>query len=330
MIRYIQKKYLSGGCDRAYGRRRAGLLISLTGIGLNLLLFIIKYAAGVISGSIAVTADGFNNLADTGACLMVLLGLSLGNRKPCRRFPFGYGRIEYLSGLLVAALVLVLGARMTASSVEKILHPESVEGSPVVIAALILSIAVKSYMYRYNKRIGELIDSAGMKAAAVDALSDCIATFAIIAAIIVEKLSGLSIDGCTGALVALCILWAGLSAAKESMGPLLGRGISEDLKERIEVIARRHRNIMEVHGIALHDYGPQKKLLTMYLSVTGGAEHTVRELREEIRTELHTDAVIGIGDREIGTGSAHEITQSNPSEHRINPPKAVKNSNGQS
>ena len=299
MTRFIQKKYLSENCDRAAGRRKAGLLLSLLGIALNLLLFGVKCTAGAVSGSIAITADGFNNLADTGACLMVVLGLTLGDRKPCRKYPFGYGRIEYLSGLLIAAVVLALGARMMVSSVIKIIRPEPVDGKPVVIAMLILSVIVKGYMFLYNRRVGALIDSAGMQAAAMDALADCIATLAIITAILFENLTGLNIDGYTGALVALCILWAGLVAAKDSMGPLLGRGVDEALKEQIERIALRRSNVAAVHGIAVHDYGPQKKLLTLYVSLTDGSQHTVRELQEEIRLKLHTDAVIGVADRTI-------------------------------
>ena len=303
MIRYIQKKYLSDDSDNGAGRRRVGLILSLLGVGLNLMLFGVKCAAGAISGSIAITADGFNNLADTGACLMVVLGLTLANRRPCRKYPFGYGRYEYLSGMLIGGVVLFLGGRLMAESVSKIIRPEPIDGKPVVIAMLVLSILVKGWMYLYNRRIGERINSAGMKAAAMDALADCIATLAIIAAILIENLTGLNIDGYTGALVALCILWAGLVAVKDSVGPLLGMGVDQDTKEQIEGIARRHRNITQVHSIAVHDYGPQKKLLTLYLTLSGGAENTVRTLREEIRTELHMDAVIGIGDREITADS---------------------------
>ena len=298
MIRYIQNKYLNAGTDIAVGRKKAGTALSLTGAALNILLFIIKATAGYISGSIAITADGFNNLADTGSCLLTLLGFTVGNKKPCRGYPFGYGRIEYLSGLLISAAVTVLGIRMMISSVIRMISPDDIDGKPTVLMILLISVAVKGYMYLYNSRIGSAIDSAGMKAAALDSLSDCIATAGIIISIIIENITGLNVDGYAGALVAACIIWAGIAGAKESAGPLLGRGVDEDTKERIESIAKRHRNVMNVYGIAVHDYGPQKKLLSMYITVSDGTLDTIISLREEIRNELGLEAVISAGDKE--------------------------------
>lgn len=298
MIRYIQKKYLADGGTSA-ARNRVGLALSLLGIGLNLLLFGVKYIAGAVSGSIAITADGFNNLADTGASLLVVLGLRLGDRKPCRKYPFGYGRIEYLSGMLIGGVVLFLGGRLMAESVAKIIRPEPVDGKPLVIVMLVISILIKGYMYRYNQRIGAIIRSAGMRAAAMDALADCIATLAIIAAILTENLTGFTIDGWTGALVAMCILWAGLVAVRDSVAPLLGRGADEALRGRIEAIAGRYGNITGVHDVAVHDYGPQKKLLTLSVSVRGDVRDTLHRLRGELNRVVGMDAVIGICDTEI-------------------------------
>ena len=299
MVRYITKKYLCGGCDPAFGRRKAGLLLSIAGICLNLLLFGVKCVAGSLSGSIAITADGFNNLADTGACGMVILGLTLGDRKPCRSYPFGYGRFEYLSGMLIGGVVLFLGGRLMAESVAKIIHPAPIDGKPVVLLMLVFSILVKGYMYLFNKRIGVRIRSAGMQAASMDALADCVATLAIIVAIFVENLTGLHIDGYTGALVALCILWAGVKAVKDSLEPLLGRGIDENLRRRIEYIVRRHREICSVSGLALHDYGPQKKLLTLTVTLRSPAPDTIRLLKQELQNELQLDAVVAADSLEI-------------------------------
>ena len=316
MIRYIKKKYLSPAADRAAARRKVGLLLSLLGVGLNLLLCAVKCTAGAISGSIAITADGINNLADTAACLLVILGLWLAERRPCRRFPFGYGRFEYLSGMVIGGVVLFLGGRLMAESVSKIIHPAPIDGKPIVLVMLALSILVKGAMYVYNKRIGALIDSAGMRAAAMDALADCVATLAIIIAVIVEKLTGLTVDGYTGALVALCILWAGFVAVKDSVVPLLGEGLDEDTKARIECIALRRRNIRRVRGIAVHDYGPQQKLLTMTLTLSGGDAQTVSALQAQLRAELGMESVIGIDGREIAAG-------------RIIPPDPAKNNTGE-
>ena len=308
MIRYIEKKIL-GGADPAQGRKTAGVILSAAGIGFNILLFVLKAAAGKLSGSIAITADSFNNLADSGNCAMALLGFALAHRKPCRKYPFGCGRLEYLSGLLISAAVLILGIRMLISSVSKMIRPDDIKGSPHVILILVISIAVKGYMYLYNSRIGKRISSAGMKAAAVDSLSDCAATLAIIISLAIEGLTGVNIDGYAGAAVALCIIWAGVAAAEESVAPLMGKGIDEAAKERIENITLRYREITAVYGIAIHDYGPQKKLLTMYVATDGAPEDTIRELKKEIEKELGHEAFISIGDKEkesngINSGSA--------------------------
>ena len=291
MIRYIERKYLSASSP-SNSRKTAGIIMGAVGIGLNIVLFAIKLIAGRISGSIAITADCFNNLADSGVCFMSLLGFALGGLRPCRRFPFGLGRFEYLSGLFISAAVMILGIRMTVSSIAKIISPEPINGAPEVIVMLAVSIAIKGYVFYYNLRIGRRIGSAGMKAAAMDSLSDCAATLAIIAAIIIENITGLNIDGYAGAIVAMCIIWAGAVSAKESVEPLIGMGIDEDIRERIEAIARRHSDIIDVYDIAMHDYGPQKKLVTMFITTSGRAGNTAAQLRREIYGESGLSAII--------------------------------------
>lgn len=288
MTKTFRKKRLS---TEGRSRRRAGVLLSGTGICLNLMLFGLKYTAGLLSGSIAITADGFNNLADAGSCLLALLGFYLGDMKPKRSFPFGYGRLEYLSGLLISLAILGIGGRMMISSVGKILHPEDVDGSAAVIVILLISVAVKGVMYFYNNRVGRMIRSAGMRAAALDSLADCVATLAILAAVVIESLTGFNADGYTGVLVALCILYAGFTSVKESVAPLLGRGIDDDALNRLEKIIAADQRIEAYGETAVHDYGPEKRLLTLYIR-TKDAKSVIPALRERIRAELNMEAVI--------------------------------------
>lgn len=290
MTKYIIRRYLSG--DAEGGRKTAGIILSLMGIGFNLLLFVLKSLAGTLSGSIAITADGFNNLADSGSCILALLGFKLGDMKPCRSYPFGYGRIEYLSGLLISAAILILGIRMMLSSVLKILHPEAVNGKPVVILILFISIAVKGYMYRYNKHIGSRISSAGMKAAALDSLSDCFATLAILLSIAIERLTGINIDGYAGVMVAMCIIYAGVISAKDSLRPLLGRASDDDTMAKLCDIICEHTDICMLSGITLHDYGPERKLATMYLRRSDNTDSLITTLSKRIRSELDIEAFI--------------------------------------
>lgn len=243
-------------------RRRIGVTVGILSISLNLMLAVLKLTAGAWADSIAVTADGLNNFADAGICILALLGLRLGSMKPSARYPMGYGRLEYLSGTAIAVSILLIGVRMLTSSAEKILHPKPIECSTVTIAVLMASIAVKSCMYIYNNKVGRLICSTGMRAAALDALSDCFATLAILLSALLETFTGLRTDGYTGVLVALCILWAGFAALRESIGPLLGHGADAKTTDQINSILQSY-GISGCERLILHDYGPNKKLLTI-------------------------------------------------------------------
>ena len=289
MTEFIIRRYLRS--NLADGRRKAGILLSLMGILFNLLLFLLKAVAGTLSGSVAITADGFNNLADTCSCILAILGIWLGNKRPDSNYPMGYGRLEYLSGLLISAVILFIGGRMFLSSLTGILHPEAVDGCPTVVVILLISILVKGYMFLYNRKIGSLIRSSGMKAAAMDSLCDCIATFAILIAIVIEKLTGFSADGYTGMMVALCILWAGLSSIKESLDPLLGRGLDPKTIERLNKVIGRFPEIAAIERVRLHDYGPTQKLLTFTITAKS-YEALLPSLKKAIKEQLGMDAVI--------------------------------------
>ena len=195
-------------------RRAWGALCGFVGIGLNLLLFAGKLAAGSISGSIAITADAFNNLSDAGSSVVTLLGFRIAAKAPDPGHPFGHGRMEYISGLVVAGLILVMGAELAKSSVDKILHPEAVTFSWLACGILLASIAVKLYMYRYNRAVGKKIDSAAMAATAADSLSDTAATAAVLLATVASRFISVPLDGWVGLVVALFILWSAVQAAR--------------------------------------------------------------------------------------------------------------------
>lgn len=289
MTDFIIKKYLSDGGSR--GRKHVGVILGFMGIGFNLLLFLLKVTAGTLSGSVAITADGFNNLADSCSCILAVLGFRLGAKKPSQSFPMGYGRLEYLSGLLISAVILFIGMRMVLSSIGKILDPEPIDGCPAVIVILIISILVKGYMYRYNSRIGRMIQSSGMRAAALDSLCDCIATLAILTAILIERFTGFNADGYTGILVALCILYAGITSVIESTAPLLGKGLDADSKRILDAIIDTYPAIGKAENVMLHDYGPERKLLTFAID-TDDPNRIIPQLRADINSRLHMDTVI--------------------------------------
>jgi len=268
------------GKDPSDLRRGYGILCGAVGIGLNILLFLGKFLAGTLSGSIAITADAFNNLSDAGSSVVTLLGFHLAGQKPDVHHPFGHGRMEYLSGLAVSMLILLMGFELGRSSVEKILHPTPVESGPLVIAILCVSIAVKVYMALYNRRLGKRLNAPAMLATAADSLSDSVSTAAVLVATLVGQFTDLLIDGWVGLLVAAFILWSGIQAAKETMDPLLGVPPTAEFVEQIRQLVMAHPSIIGIHDLIVHDYGPGRVMISLHAEVS--ASENVLDLHDEI------------------------------------------------
>ncbi len=303
MITMLARVFLKPeGKTEAQVRKGYGVLCGAVGVCLNLLLFLGKLLAGLASGSIAVVADAVNNLSDAGSSAVTLLGFRLAEQKPDHEHPFGHGRMEYLSGLVVAMLILLMGFELAQSSVGKILNPVPAEGGWRVTATLCAAIAVKVYMAFYNRRIGKRIGSTAMEAAALDSLGDCAATSVVLLASLVERYTDLVLDGWGGLLVALFILWSGFQAAKTTMDPLLGTPPSAEFVEEIRTLVLAHQPILGVHDIIVHDYGPGRRMISLHAEVPAGGEllelhsridHVERELRERLGCEavIHMDPV---------------------------------------
>ena len=278
-------------------RRAYGQLCGLVGIALNILLFAGKFFAGTLSGSIAITADAFNNLSDAGSSVVTLLGFRLAGKQPDPEHPFGHGRMEYLSGLVVSALILLMGVELAKSSFQKILHPEAVEFSVAAVVILLASIAVKLYMSVYNRTIGKKINSAAMVATGIDSLSDTISTVAVLIAMVVGKFSGLMIDGWVGMVVALFILYSACRAAMETVSPLLGQAPEEEFVQRIGELVLSHEEVCGIHDLVVHDYGPGRVMISLHAEVPSNGD--ILELHDmidgiemELREQLDCEAVI--------------------------------------
>ena len=289
-------------------RQAYGQLCGAVGIGLNLLLFAGKLFAGTISGSIAITADAFNNLSDAGSSVVTLLGFRLAGRKPDPEHPFGHGRMEYISGLAVAGLILLMGVELGKSSLKKILSPEEIVSSPLVLAILAVSVAVKLYMFYYNRSIGKKIKSAAMSATATDSLYDAVSTTAVLIATLVGQFTGLNIDGWVGLLVALFILFSAYKAAKETLSPLLGQTPDPEFVERIEQIVLSYPEVLNIHDLIVHDYGPGRMMISLHAEVPADGDllqlHDVIDNAEHrLKKELGCMAVIHMDP--IITNDAH-------------------------
>lgn len=299
-------KVADAGVRRAYG-----MLCSLTGIGLNVLLFLGKYLAGRLSGSIAMTADAFNNLSDAGSSVITLLGFRMAAKKPDPGHPFGHGRIEYLSGVAVSLIIIVVGVQLGLESIDKIISPEPVDAGLVPMLVLVASICVKGYMFAYNRGIGRKINSPGMSATALDSLSDCIATGVVLISMLLARFADVNIDGWGGAAVAIFIIFSGFKAAKETLSPLLGNPPDPQLVRDITDIVMGHPEVLNVHDLIVHDYGPGRLMISLHAEVPGDGDiyalHDAIDTAEyELQQKLGCSAVIHMDPvSPDGTKTAH-------------------------
>ena len=299
MIELLARWFIPHRDNTADGavRRAYGTLCGAVGIGLNVLLFIGKFFAGQLSGSIAVTADAFNNLSDAGSSAVTLLGFRLAGKKPDPDHPFGHGRIEYISGLIVAGLILLMGVELAKSSFDKILHPEEVTFSALALVILAVSVAAKLYMWHYNRRIGGKIRSAAMEATASDSLSDAAATSAVLLAMLIGRWTGLAVDGYVGMVVALFILFSAYKAAKETLSPLLGQAPDPELVQHIRDIVEEHDTVVGIHDLVVHDYGPGRQMVSLHAEVPASGDilqlhDVIDNIERELHEKLHVQAVI--------------------------------------
>ncbi|MDE7261205.1 MAG: cation diffusion facilitator family transporter [Oscillospiraceae bacterium] len=308
MIDFLAKRFIknhSNTSDPAV-RRGYGVLCGCVGIGLNILLFAGKLLAGLLSGSIAIVADAFNNLSDAGSSVVTLLGFKLAAQAPDRDHPFGHGRLEYVSGLVVSMVILLMGVELAKTSVEKIFHPEPVEFSPVIVVILTASILVKVYMACYNRKVGKKIGSSAMAATAMDSLSDCLATGAVLLGTLAGHFWGVYIDGWCGCAVAAFILWSGFQAAKETINPLLGQPPSTEFVAQVYELVESRPEILGIHDLIVHDYGPGRRILSLHAEIPASGDllalHDVvdaleRELNEKMGclATIHMDPVVNDG-----------------------------------
>lgn len=284
-------------------RGRYGILAGGMGILLNLCLFCSKFFAGFFTGSIAITADAFNNLSDAGSSVVTLAGFKMASMPADREHPFGHGRLEYLSGLAISAAILLVGLELGKSSVEKIIHPEAVRMGILPMVILICSILVKLWMAYFNRSLGKRISSSAMMATAADSLTDAAATSAVLVGMAVGHLSGRLIDGYIGLLVAAFILYSGFTTARDSLSPLLGQAPDKEFVASIQQAAMAHPEILGIHDLIVHDYGPGRRIISFHAEVPSNRDilethdvidHLEMELRERFQCDVtvHMDPIV--------------------------------------
>ena len=295
-------------------REAYGTLAGCVGICLNVLLFIGKFVAGSIVGSIAVTADAFNNLSDAGSSLITLFGFRLAGKRPHSDHPFGHGRIEYVAGLIVSLLIILMGVTLARESLDKMLHPQDVTFSLLSAGILAASILVKLYMFSYNRALSKKLNSSTLKATATDSLSDAFATLAVLISLIISHLTRLRIDGYAGILVALMILWGGFGAARDTISPLLGTAPDPEFVKKIQSIVRSCPVVTGMHDLVIHDYGAGRRMISLHAEVPANgdilATHDAIDLVERrLHDELNCHAVIHMDPVETDNAAVNAVRQ---------------------
>lgn len=292
-------------------RAAIGVLSGIVGIVCNLLLFAGKLFIGTISGSIAITADAMNNLSDASSSIVTLIGFKLAEMPPDAEHPYGHARFEYLSGLAVSAMILLIGYELGRSSLEKILNPEAVNFSVPLVVVLLLSIAVKLWLSFFNGKLGKLIGSQALQATATDSRNDVISTAAVLIAAIIEYTTQWQVDGFVGLGVAVFILISGITLAKETISPLLGEAASPELCNLIAQTMDKEPKVLGFHDLLVHDYGPGQRFGSLHVEMDRAEDpilcHDIIDnlerqclVEHNIHLSIHYDPIV-TGDESLNT-----------------------------
>ncbi len=286
-----------------------GILGGIVGILVNLTLFTTKLIIGIISKSIAVTADAFNNLSDAASSIITILGFKLSNIPADEEHPFGHGRIEYISGLIVAFMVMIVGFQFIKSSIQRILNPQTVIFETIPFVLILLSIGFKVWLSRFNKFIGNSINSTALKAASLDALGDVVTSSTVALSLLLSKWTSFPVDGYIGVIVSILILYSGFSLVKDTLNPLLGEAPDEELVKDIKDGVLSYENITGVHDLIIHNYGPGRCMASIHAEVPSNISivkiHDIidtaeKEISEKFKIHLviHMDP-INVDDKEV-------------------------------
>ncbi len=273
-------------------RTAYGVLGSVVGIICNLLLFGGKLVAGLVLHSISVTADAFNNLSDAASSVIGFIGVKMASKPADRNHPFGHGRIEYIAALIVSFLVIEVGFTFLKNAFEKIRNPEEISFQAVSLAVLLASIGVKLWMAYFNRKLGKRIQSKVMLATATDALGDVITTSATIGSICISHFTGVNIDGYVGLVVALIVMWAGISIAKDTLEPLIGEAVSPEVYRAVTELVESYEGIVGTHDLIVHNYGPTRSLASIHAEVPNDVDI---EASHEIIDRIERDAARKLG-----------------------------------
>ena len=295
IIRKLQSK--NSGPYSAELRRKFGMLSGTVGIMFNLLLFAGKLTVALLSGSVAIIADAFNNLSDAASSVVTIVGFKLSGKKPDPQHPFGHGRFEYISGFIVSIVIILVGFELGKSSIAGIITPNTIEFSITTVVILVVSMIVKLYMALYNRKLAVVFESATMNAVMQDSRNDVIATGAVLISLLITHYTSVSLDSYAGLLVSLFILYSGIMSAKDTLAPLLGTPPSDELVADIEKIVMSNGVVVGMHDLVVHDYGPGRRIISLHAELPStieafAAHSVIDDLENELEEKIGCEAVI--------------------------------------
>lgn len=312
MTEFLIKLFIKDQTIDAAVRVRCGMLSGVVGIVCNILLFVLKFSLGLFSGSIAVSADAFNNLSDAGSSLVSLFGFKLASKPADKEHPFGHGRYEYLSGFIIAVIIMLVGFEFFKGATQKIINPLPIEFNWIVVSGLVISILVKVWLSLFHRKLGRLIESKTIEASAADSLSDVLATTVTLIAIVAARFTDFPLDGYMGAIVAAMVLYAGYKIAHDTLSPLLGRAPDPELIAAIKNEVLSYDGIIGVHDIIVHDYGPGRVFASLHAEVPADvdimASHALIDcIEEETAKKLQVDVLIHMDPLDINCPVTEEL-----------------------
>ena len=275
--------------DNAAAQHTAiGKLAGAVGIACNIVLFITKLVLGLITGSLSIAADAMNNLTDASSSVITLVGFHMAQRPADKHHPYGHARYEYVSGFVIATLILFIGAELGKSSIERIIHPQELSFTTAAVILMIGSILLKLWMAAFYRNLGKKINSTTLLASSADSRNDVITSLAVLAGFLADALFDINIDGWTGLMVAAFILWSGVGIARETISPLLGRQVDQKLLENIEKLILAHDKILGIHDLLVHDYGPGRYFASVHVELSADEDP---QICHDIIDDIEFDAL---------------------------------------
>ncbi len=304
MFELVKKRFINNyqDVDNPKVREQYGVVCSILSIICNLIMVFFKLLFGTLVNSVSIVADGYNNLSDLGSNMATLFGFKLSNKHPDTDHPYGHGRFEYITGLIIAFLILLVGLTSLRESFVKIFNPEKVNFSVYALIVLVVSIGIKFWMASFNKKVGNLINSTSLKAASQDCLNDVLTTFATLIALLLSLVTSLPVDGIIGFVVSVIVLKGGYEIAKETIDPLLGQAPDKNLVKEIQDFVLSNSKILGIHDLVVHDYGPGRRYMSLHCEVAANEniidvheqidfiENTILE-KYNILTTIHVDPI---------------------------------------